>query len=144
MTTVQYLREPDVEQEIRRPRVLVVDDDPAIRLLYAINLELAGFEVLAAEDGQRGLESAVNELPDLVLLDIGMPRLDGFGLAEQLQRDSRTRPIPFIFVSGESAPMSRARAQLLGALDYVTKPFDPHALVSLVTGALAGNGAPGH
>ena len=117
-------------------RVLVVDDDAAIRMVCALNLELAGFEVLEAEDGLLGLERAREDRPDLVLLDVRMPGLDGFELAEQLRRDGLTRGIPLLFLGGESAPLGKARALALGALDYLAKPFGPVALASLVTGAL--------
>jgi two-component system phosphate regulon response regulator PhoB len=117
-------------------RVLVVDDDAAIRMVCAAHLALAGFEVLEAEDGLRGLERARDDRPELVLLDVRMPGLDGFELAARLRRDEQTRGIPLLFLSGESAPAGKARALALGALDYVTKPFDPIALASLVAGAL--------
>jgi CheY-like chemotaxis protein len=125
-------------------RVLVVDDDAAIRLVCALSLELAGFEVLEAEDGPRGLERAHEGRPDLVLLDVRMPGLDGFELAEQLRRDEQTRGIPLLFLSGEPAPSGKARALALGALDYLTKPFDPIALAALVGGALAKPAEPTH
>ena len=119
------------------PRVLIVDDDPAIRLLYSINLQIEGFVVLEAEDGRRGLEQACSERPDLVVTDVKMPGLDGFQLAEALRSDQRTRQIPLIFVSGETKPANAARARELGAFAYLTKPFDPPALASLVAGAFA-------
>jgi CheY-like chemotaxis protein len=126
-----------VSSEPRKPRVLVVDDDPAIRTVCAVNLELAGLEVLEAEDGFRGLERAQTERPDLVVLDVTMPGLDGFELAAKLRLDEQTRSIPLLFLTGESAAASKARARALGALDYLTKPFNPVALASLVAGALA-------
>lgn len=125
-----------------RPSVLVVDDDPAMRLLFCVNLEAAGLAVHEAVDGRQALMRARRKRPDLVLTDVKMPRLDGFQLAEALRADERTREIPLIFVSAEDAPESRARARALGALAYLTKPFDPLALASLVADALtrSGNG----
>jgi CheY-like chemotaxis protein len=123
--------------ETRQPRVLVVDDDAATRMLCSVNLELSGLEVLEAEDGLHGLERARADTPDLVVLDVMMPGLDGFELAERLRRDRRTRSIPLLFVTAESAPANQTRARALGALGYVTKPFDPVTLASLVAGALA-------
>jgi CheY-like chemotaxis protein len=117
-------------------RVLIVDDDPAIRQLCSINLQIEGFVVLEAEDGRRGLEQVRLARPDLVVTDVRMPGLDGFQLAEALRRDERTRKIPLIFVSGETEPAEAARAHALGALAYLTKPFDPPALASLVAGAV--------
>jgi len=119
-------------------RVLVVDDDPANRALCSRTLELAGYEVLEAEDGQCGLELARAEDPDLALLDVRMPRLDGFELAEALRGNSRTRAIPVVFVSGEADPASYARARALGAAGFLPKPFDVHTLRSLVA-RVAGN-----
>ncbi|MDQ2984797.1 MAG: response regulator [Actinomycetota bacterium] len=120
----------------KAPRVLIVDDDPDIRRLCAINLQIEGFLVLEAEDGGRGLEQARSERPDLVVTDVTMPGLDGFQLAEELRRDERTSQIPVIFLSGESGKANADRAQELGALAYVTKPFDGSALSSLVADVL--------
>ena len=118
------------------PRVLVVDDDPAMRMLCSINLQIEGFLVLEAADGERGLEQARSERPDLVVTDVMMPGLDGFGLAEALRSDERTRQIPLIFLSSEAGPANAERAHELGALAYLTKPFDPPTLASLVAGAV--------
>ena len=118
-------------------RVLIVDDDPAIRMLCSINLQIEGLLVLEAADGRRGLEQARSERPDLVVTDVIMPGLDGFQLAKALRSDERTRQIPVIFLSSETGPANAERAHELGALAYVTKPFDPPALASLVAGELA-------
>jgi CheY-like chemotaxis protein len=117
-------------------RVLVVDDDPACRMLCSINLQFEGVVVLEAADGRRGLEQARSERPDLVVTDVRMPGLDGFQLAEALRGDERTRQIPLIFISAETEPANAARAHELGALAYLTKPFDPPALASLVARAV--------
>jgi CheY-like chemotaxis protein len=119
------------------PRVLIVDDDPAIRMLCSISLEIEGLLVLEAADGERGLEQARSESPDLVLTDVMMPGLDGFQLAEALRSDERTCQTPLIFLSSEGGPANAERAHDLGALAYLTKPFDPSALASLVAGAAA-------
>jgi CheY-like chemotaxis protein len=97
----------------------------------------AGVDVIEAEDGQRGLERAFRERPDLVLLDVSMPVLDGFALAACLRGDERTRALPFVFVTDELAPESRVKAYALGAAGYVTKPFETHSFASLVLGLLA-------
>ena len=117
-------------------RVLIVDDDPAIRLLCAVNLEIEGLVVLEAADARRGLERARSEQPDLVVTDVVMPGFSGFDLAEALRSDTRTREIPLIFLSSEDEPANADRARTLGALAYLTKPFDPPALASLVAGEL--------
>jgi CheY-like chemotaxis protein len=123
------------------PRVLVVDDDPSSRALCSINLLFEGVEVLEAEDGALGLALARLESPDLVVTDVAMPGLDGFELAEALRRDEGTAQIPLIFLSGEVSEGNQARAHSLGALAYVTKPFDPSAFAKLVAGALARRGS---
>jgi two-component system chemotaxis response regulator CheY len=118
-------------------RVLIVDDDPAMRLLCTINLELEGLVVLEAADGLSALARARSEKPDLVVTDVRMPRLDGFGLAEALRRDRRTRRIPLVFLSGETNVTYEARAEKLGALAYLTKPVDPLMLASRIVEVLA-------
>lgn len=125
---------------IKAQRVLVVDDDSNSRALCSINLLLEGLEVLEAEDGRRGLARARLESPDLVVTDVAMPGLNGFELAEALRRDDSTAQIPLIFLSGEHDADNEARAQSLGALAYVTKPFDPAAFAKLVAGALTRRG----
>jgi CheY-like chemotaxis protein len=115
-----------------KPRVLVVDDDAANRAFCSLTLQLAGYDVLEAEDGQRGLELARSEEPDLAVLDVRMPRLDGFELAEALRGDTQTRAIPVVFVSAEADIASYERARALGAAGYLLKPFDPQTLESLV------------
>ncbi len=124
------------EVATRPTRVLVVDDDPSMRLLCSTNLELEGFVVLEADDGRVGLERAHADHPDVVLTDVVMPELDGFGLAEALRGDARTRLIPLIFLSGESSSANRVRASELGAHAYLTKPFDLTKLPAIVTAAL--------
>jgi CheY-like chemotaxis protein len=125
----------------KSPRVLVVDDDSNTRALCSINLILEGLEVLEAEDGRRGLARARLETPDLVVTDVAMPGLNGFELAEALRRDESTAQIPLIFLSGELSADNEARAHALGALAYVTKPFNPAAFAKLIAGALARRGA---
>ena len=117
-------------------RVLVVDDDPAIRMLCSVNLELQGLVAVEAVDGRHALEQARSHRPDLVLTDVMMPRLDGFQLAEALRGDERTSRVPLIFLTGETEAGHETRARELGALGYLTKPFDPVALASTIAGVL--------
>lgn len=112
--------------------VLIVDDDDAVRLVCAVNLEAAGVRVLEASDGLEGLEQARSHRPDLVLTDVAMPRLDGFELAERLRQDVRTCRIPVVFLSGEAAKPNGDRARAHGAVAFLTKPFDPAAVTALV------------
>jgi CheY-like chemotaxis protein len=119
------------------PRVLVVDDDPAIRLLCSTILQPDGYHVLEAANGQEGLELALGQAPDVVLLDISMPVLDGFGLAAALRADERTRELPVIFLSGEVDPLVKAKAFETGAQGFIAKPFDPGAVSSFIERVLA-------
>ena len=114
-------------------RVLVIDDESPIRLLCRVNLEAEGMEVLEAADGPSGLEKARAELPDVILLDVMMPGLDGWRVAEELLDDDRTEAIPIVFLTARAELRDRARGIDLGGVDYVTKPFNPVELAPLVT-----------
>jgi DNA-binding response OmpR family regulator len=118
-------------------RVLLVDDDASIRRLCALSLQSVGIEVLEAEDGQRGLEQARCGRPDLVLMDVMMPGLDGFELAAALRGHESTCAIPLMFLSGEPAQENGVRARELGAVAYLTKPFSPTELAKRVARVLA-------
>jgi DNA-binding response OmpR family regulator len=113
-------------------RVLVIDDEAPIRLLCRVNLEAEGIEVLEAADGPSGLEKARAEIPDVVLLDVMMPGLDGWRVAEELLDDDRTAEIPIVFLTARAELRDRARGLDLGGVDYVTKPFNPVELAPLV------------
>jgi DNA-binding response OmpR family regulator len=113
-------------------RVLVIDDEAPIRLLCRVNLEAEGMEVLEASDGPTGLEQAQAERPDVILLDVMMPALDGWRVAERLLDDDRTRDIPVIFLTARAEFRDRARGLDIGGVDYVTKPFNPLELAPLV------------
>jgi len=113
-------------------RVLVIDDEAPIRLLCRVNLEAEGMEVLEAGDGQTGLEAAQRELPDVVLLDVMMPGLDGWRVAEQLLDDDATASIPIVFLTARAELRDRVRGIDLGGVEYLTKPFNPVELAPLV------------
>ncbi|MBW3593872.1 MAG: response regulator [Actinobacteria bacterium] len=113
-------------------RVLVIDDEAPIRLLCRVNLEAEGMEVLEAPDGRAGLDLARQEKPDAVLLDVMMPGLDGWSVAEQLLAEEETRGIPIVFLTARADLRDRARGIDVGGLDYVTKPFNPVELAELV------------
>ncbi len=115
-------------------RVLAVDDDPIILRLLQLNLELEGFEVLTAGDGRAGL-AAVRELkPDVVLLDVMMPHLDGFQVcaAVRADQDAAVAATPIIILSAKAQQADLDDGRRAGADEYVTKPFDPLCLVQLV------------
>jgi DNA-binding response OmpR family regulator len=113
-------------------KVLVVDDEAPIRLLCRVNLEPEGMEVLEAADGQSGLETARAELPDVILLDVMMPGMDGWEVAERLVEDEATHEIPLVFLTARAELRDRARGLELGGVDYITKPFNPTELSSVV------------
>jgi two-component system alkaline phosphatase synthesis response regulator PhoP len=113
-------------------RVLVIDDEASIRLLCRINLEAEGMEVLEAPDGPTGLALARGELPDVVLLDVMMPGLDGWRVAEELLEDDSTAAIPIVFLTARAEFRDRARGLDIGGIEYVTKPFNPLELAPLV------------
>src|ERR687884_632954 len=113
-------------------RVLVIDDEAPIRLLCRVNLEAERMEVLEAADGPTGLEKARAETPDVILLDVMMPGLDGWRVAEELLDDERTARIPIVFLTARAELRDRARGIDLGGVDYVTKPFNPVELAPLV------------
>jgi DNA-binding response OmpR family regulator len=112
--------------------VLVIDDEAPIRLLCRVNLEAEGMDVLEAADGPTGLVEAREHVPDVVLLDVMMPGLDGWQVAEQLLEDDRTSEIPIIFLTARAEFRDRARGLDIGGVDYVTKPFNPLELAPLV------------
>jgi DNA-binding response OmpR family regulator len=117
-------------------RVLVVDDDAPIRLLCRVNLEAEGMEVLEAVDGADGLELARSERPDVVLLDVMLPKLDGWRVAEALLEDPRTGEIPIVFLTARAELRDQARGLEIGGIDYITKPFNPVELADLIRSLL--------
>jgi len=118
-------------------KVLVIDDEAPIRLLCRVNLEAEGMHVTEAGDGATGLELARNDPPDVVLLDVMMPGLDGWRVAEELLSDERTNRIPIIFLTARAEFRDRARGLDIGGVDYVTKPFNPLELATLVRALLS-------
>ena len=130
-----------------RPRVLVVDADPAIRLICTTWLTLDGYEVIEAANGQDALDLALTTKPAVVLLDLSMPVLDGFGLAAALRADERTRELPLVVITAETGPRVTRRVFDMGAAGFFTKPFDPGAVAAFVrsvVGEYSGGHAGGH
>jgi DNA-binding response OmpR family regulator len=113
-------------------RVLVIDDEAPIRLLCRVNLEAEGMAVLEAADGPSGLDTARREHPDVILLDVMMPGLDGWRVAEELLEDAATQEIPIVFLTARAEFRDRARGLDIGGVDYITKPFNPVELAPLV------------
>jgi DNA-binding response OmpR family regulator len=117
-------------------RVLVIDDEAPIRLLCRVNLEAEGMSVLEASDGPSGLDAAASGMPDVILLDVMMPGLDGWGVAEALLESEETADIPIIFLTARAEFRDRARGLDIGGVDYITKPFNPVELAPLVRALL--------
>jgi DNA-binding response OmpR family regulator len=117
--------------------VLVVDDDPVILKLLEVNFEMEGFQVVRAADGAEGLERAREVRPDIVVLDVMMPRMTGYEVAKALREDDGTAHIPIIFVTARAQSSDVEKGMELGVEDYVTKPFDPLDLIDRVNALLA-------
>ncbi|MHB8059670.1 MAG: response regulator transcription factor [Gaiellaceae bacterium] len=117
-------------------KVLVIDDEAPIRLLCRVNLEAEGMEVIDAADGECGVEVARRELPDVVLLDVMMPRVNGWDAAQRLVEDELTKEIPIIFLTARAEVRDRARGLDIGGVEYVTKPFSPLELAPLIESLL--------
>jgi len=129
-------RQDGQDAKMAATRVLVIDDEAPIRLLCRVNLEAEKMEVLEAADGPSGLEKARSETPDVILLDVMMPGLDGWRVAEELLDDERTQQIPIVFLTARAELRDRARGLDLGGIDYVTKPFNPVELAPFLRGLL--------
>ncbi len=113
-------------------RILIADDDPVILRLIQVNLELEGYQVLTANNGEEALATALAEHPDLVILDIMMPRLDGYQTCERLKESEDTRGIPVVFLSAKAQQTDIDKGRSYGVQDYLTKPFDPSELLDVV------------
>jgi DNA-binding response OmpR family regulator len=121
-------------------RILVVDDDQVIQQLLKVNLELEGYAVAVAEDGEEALEQFDLFQPNLVLLDIMMPKLDGWEVCRRLKQDVDSAAVPIVLLSARAQEADVQRGRELGVADYVTKPFDPIQLLDLVAEILATRG----
>ncbi len=110
-------------------RVLVVDDDDDIRDILETNLTAAGYEVRQAQDGVKAFELMAAWLPDLVVLDVSMPRMDGWEVANRVRTDPRLSAVPLVFLTAHADDPDVLRGLSLGAIEYMTKPFRPETLV---------------
>lgn len=119
-----------------RGTILVIDDEQDLIELVRYNLDKEGFDVVAATDGGSGLDIATRHKPDLVVLDLMMPGMDGLEVCRRMRNDERTRRIPVIMLTAKAAEADRIVGLELGADDYVTKPFSPRELVARVKAVL--------
>jgi DNA-binding response OmpR family regulator len=118
-------------------KILVVEDDALIRELDRINLESAGFEVVLATDGFQGLEMARTENPDLIVLDIMLPKMDGFKVCRILKFDDKYKHIPIIMLTARIQEVDKETGFKTGADGYMTKPFEPEELIKKINQVLA-------
>jgi DNA-binding response OmpR family regulator len=122
-----------------RRKILVVDDNAELLDLICFNLKKAGFATGTARDGVEALKKARTIAPDLILLDLMLPELDGFAVCEILRHDPATASIPVMMITALNSELSRFAGMEAGANDYVTKPFSPRDLVSRVEHLILGN-----
>jgi DNA-binding response OmpR family regulator len=123
-------------------RVLVVDDSDTIRSLIAVNLQLEGFDVHQARDGQECLDVVESIRPDVITMDVAMPRLDGFAAVARLRAGAGTAGIPVVMVTARAQGADLSRGAELGVAAYVTKPFEPGFLVEVVRSVASGKPLP--
>ena len=122
--------------------ILVVDDSPTVRKLISGKLEKAGHAVVCAVDGVDGLAKIAEQVPDLVLLDITMPRMDGYEVCKQIRLSPTAKDIPVVMISGKDGFFDKVRGRIAGTTGYITKPFGPETLMkALETYLVNQNGA---
>lgn len=115
-----------------KKKILVVDDEKEIVNILCTSLEMQGYETLSAFDGQEGLDMARNEKPDLILLDIVMPRLNGYQVCRELKKDEATKSIPILMLTAKAQESDQFWGKETGADEYITKPFDTLNLLELI------------
>ena len=113
-------------------RILIVDDEPHIVMLLETRLKAEGYEVLSAQDGQKGFELAKKEKPDLIVLDLMLPKMDGYKVCGLLKKDSRYAEIPILMFTARAQEEDRRMGEEVGANDYLTKPFQPAVLLGKI------------
>ena len=124
-------------------KILVVEDDRSIQMVLELVLSrMAKCQVIVASDGREGLSKIQEQKPDVILLDLMMPGMDGFEVCQRSKSDEATRHIPIIFLTAQPQPASVARAMALGAAGYIVKPFDPIKIIDQINEALSRVQAP--
>jgi DNA-binding response OmpR family regulator len=126
--------EPQEAKHRERPQVLIVDDDRMIRTLIKLLLEKQGYDVIEGENGQQAIDLAMRERPDLLIVDLMMPKVDGYQAIDQIRREPSLAMLPVMVLTAENGPGAETRVLELGADDYMTKPFDPDILLARVRG----------
>jgi len=128
------------------PKILLVDDEPDILQLIALRLRTAGYEVITGRDGQEAITLVRQHQPDLVILDVMMPKLNGFQVARMIKFDKKLKDIPVFLLTARTQPSDKTTGAQVGADEYITKPFDVKVLVERINTWLArksGTGAVG-
>lgn len=120
-----------------RRRVLVVDDEPDVLLLCRVNLEFEGYEVMEAADGVEAMSRVRERRPDVILLDVMMPRMDGWQVLTELKSDDQLRDIPVVMLTAKVQDQDQIRGWSSGASEYITKPFSPLSLSQVLEDVLA-------
>ena len=118
-------------------RVLVVDDEPDVLLLGRVNLEFEGYQVSTAPDGEAGLEACRELRPDVVLLDVMMPKMDGWQVLEAIKADEELQQIPVVMLTAKVQDEDQIRGWSAGAAEYITKPFSPLSLSQVIGDVIA-------
>ncbi len=131
---------PAAATEAHLPTVMVVDDSLTVRKITSRLLSREGYQVILAKDGVDALEQLLDVMPDVILSDIEMPRMDGFDFVRNLRADERLRDLPVIMITSRTADKHRNYAFEIGANHYLGKPYDEEALLSLVAGYIKARG----
>ena len=118
------------------PRILIIDDDPLISEIVTVNLEMAGYQVVHAGDGVKGQALAIQLTPDLIILDLMLPQVDGFTVCQRLRRDDRTADIPILMLTAMGQTQDKVEGFNAGADDYLTKPFELEEMLARVRALL--------
>ncbi len=128
---------PHVMQKSVKSRILVVDDEPEAVELVEFNLKQSGYAVITAADGAEALKKARSQTPDLIVLDVMLPEMDGFEICKALRLDPSTAKIPILMLTAKAAEIDRVLGLELGANDYLTKPFSPRELLLRIKNILS-------
>jgi len=115
-----------------KKRILLVDDEPALVELIKIRLEANGYEILTAGDGQQALDTARKEMPDLIILDLMLPKIDGYKVCRMLKFDEKYKKIPVLMFTARAQESDKKLGEEVGADGYIVKPFEPSALLSKI------------
>jgi twitching motility two-component system response regulator PilG len=115
-----------------RKTVMIVDDSPTIRKILGLTLERAGYKVVAEPDGESAIERLIQVVPDMILLDIAMPKIDGYEVCKRIKQDPRTKAVPVVMLSGKGALFDKVKGHMAGASEYLTKPFETPAVLAVV------------